>query len=148
MASQLTAEAQLIGQFPRLASSPFEITSDCTRRYNCIAWAAHDQNHFWWPGAFWPKGAKKKVTRNAFITAFGTKGFKRSKLQAYEEGYDLIVLYEDADGRPTHAARLLPDGRWSSKLGSSHDIAHTLEGLEGQRYGKPAIYLRRKIPAS
>jgi len=34
-------------------------------------------------------------------------------------------------------------GFWSSKIGKSVDIEHTLEGLEGSFYGQVAIIMRR-----
>ena len=48
-------------------------------------------------------------------------------------------------GKPTHAARQLGDGRWTSKLGKEVDITHTLVGLEGPVYGQVAAYLRRPL---
>ncbi|MCI0637958.1 MAG: hypothetical protein L0Y72_23715 [Gemmataceae bacterium] len=42
---------------------------------------------------------------------------------------------------PTHAARQLPTGRWSSKLGPSEDIEHDLHALEGEIYGTIALKL-------
>ena len=44
--------------------------------------------------------------------------------------------------KPTHAARQLDSGNWTSKLGRSVDIEHQLEGLEGEEYGKVVQYLR------
>ena len=54
-----------------------------------------------------------------------------------------MVLYM-LDGVPTHAARQLTDGTWSSKLGRFHDISHSIDGLSGNEYGRPVLYLRRK----
>lgn len=48
-----------------------------------------------------------------------------------------------ANGRPAHAARQLADGSWTSKCGRSEDIRHTLEGLAGDVYGEPTIFLSR-----
>ncbi len=50
------------------------------------------------------------------------------------------------NGEPTHAARQLPDGRWSSKLGKGHDVSHTtVRGVEGPCYGKAVQYMRRPM---
>ncbi|MEO5774348.1 MAG: hypothetical protein ABIQ32_09565 [Sphingomicrobium sp.] len=104
-------------------------------------------NHqFWWPGVFWPKSVGKQETRENFVKAFGTKGYRVCDGPDPEEGYEKIALYE-LDGVPTHAAKLLPDGRWSSKLGSSNDIAHTLEALNGDQYGEPVLFLKRALQA-
>ncbi len=44
----------------------------------------------------------------------------------------------------THAARQLPCGKWTSKLGDWEDIVHPkLDALEGPEYGKVICYLSR-----
>jgi len=55
-----------------------------------------------------------------FIRAFEALGFQRCETAEVE-----------GDGHVTHAARQMPDGRWSSKLGTEQDIAHELEALDG-----------------
>jgi hypothetical protein len=52
-------------------------------------------------------------------------------------------LFVDARGVPTHAARLLPSGLWTSKLGEWEDIEHDLLALEGDVYGTVALLLKR-----
>jgi regulator of protease activity HflC (stomatin/prohibitin superfamily) len=47
------------------------------------------------------------------------------------------------EGIPVHAARQLPSGMWTSKLGALEDIEHQLEGLAGDRYGKIGQILKR-----
>ena len=44
-----------------------------------------------------------------------------------------------------HVAKMLPDGKWSSKLGESHDISHELNALEGNSYGSVTVILRRSV---
>ena len=47
---------------------------------------------------------------------------------------------------PTHAARQLPDGKWTSKLGPFEDIKHsTLVCLKGPLYGEPDTYMKRPV---
>lgn len=53
-----------------------------------------------------------------------------------------------ADWIPTHMARQLPNGAWTSKCGANEDIAHfTLDALERygalHYYGCPVVYMRR-----
>ena len=49
------------------------------------------------------------------------------------------------NGRWTHAARLKPDGKWTSKLGIEEDIEHnTLESMEGDLYGFVIQILRKQ----
>jgi hypothetical protein len=68
-----------------------------------------------------------------------------------EAGFEKIAIYVDGDGVPTHAARQLSDGAWTSKLGEWEDIRHlTLEAMEddglGLGYGKVSLILKRPAP--
>ncbi|OHB70234.1 MAG: hypothetical protein A2V70_13830 [Planctomycetes bacterium RBG_13_63_9] len=123
------------------------VTSPADRAYNCIAWAVKRMNRWWWPDrmeqCYWPEGVQRAETLQAFVEAYGTKGFTPCDDPNVEAGYQKIALYAK-EGVPTHAARQLSDGRWTSKLGTCEDIDHmTLEALEGGRYGRVAIILRR-----
>ena len=64
--------------FPRLASSAYAITSPKSDAYNCIAWAASDVHHWWWPvpaeETFWPLAVPREATLEAFVAAFATLG--------------------------------------------------------------------------
>jgi hypothetical protein len=146
--------------FPRLGHKQFEITSSPDIRYNCIAWAAEKSNRFWWPvpgvGYFWPDGFPKVVTVQNFENVFATLGYQPCGNNfTLEPGYDKVALYIDpTTSRPTHMARQLPDGTWTSKLGRLEDIAHrTLEGLEGpcapngQAYGVRHLAMKRTVQA-
>ncbi len=53
-----------------------------------------------------------------------------------------IALYAHR-GKPTHAARQLPDGWWASKLGKDIDIEHELHAVEGPVYGTVAVVLQK-----
>ncbi len=44
---------------------------------------------------------------------------------------------------PTHVARQLPSGLWTSKLGNAEDLEHTLDGLAGAVFGHVAAVLKR-----
>lgn len=148
MASALEVHQKLVAAFPKLSETPFQITSQPTPDYNCIAWAAGEDGHWWWPGRFWPKDVPAKETRIAFIKAFGERGYEPCVGPELEDGFEKVCLYEKL-GRPTHAARQLADGSWTSKLGTAHDICHELDGLTGNKYGHPAVYLRRaKLPSA
>ena len=124
--------------FPRLHPGNHEITSPSTPRYNCIAWAAGDDRRSWWPDvdevAYWPSNVARVETMEAFVEAFQTLGYLTCEDSEFEPGNEKVALYAHR-GMPTHAARQLPDGRWSSKLGRSVDIAHTLDALDGSLYG-------------
>ncbi len=135
--------------FPDLASAGYSVTSPPTSEYNCIAWAAGDTGRWWWPTpdpdlTYWPVAVPRERNIESFIQAFETLGFQVCETAELEEGYDKVALYADANGLPTHAARQLPSGSWTSKLGEIEDIQHeTLEGLESAVYGSVAKTLRR-----
>jgi hypothetical protein len=110
---------------PELATAGYEITSEATIVYNCIAWAAGDPSQ-WWdcdedgpidiPGCYWPEGAKHGTHLDALISAYETRGYSICRDSSLEEGFEKVALYAK-EGEWRHAARQLVDGRWSSKLG-------------------------------
>lgn len=135
--------------FPNLQPDNHELTSGSTIEYNCIAWAAGDTEKWWWPDqmgvGYWPPSAPRQETRLAFILAYGTLGYVPCNDGGVEAGFEKIAIYEDASG-PTHAARQIADGRWTSKLGQFEDIVHVVpECLEGPCYGRAVQYLKRPV---
>ena len=150
-ADEIRLARQAIPQiFPRLLVEPFEVSSPRTIDYNCIGWAAGDKNNWWWPGGkYWPGGVQRDDSVPAFVAAFETRGYECCGSDSLETGFEKVVLYVDEQhGRVTHAARQLPDGRWTSKLGPQWDISHLLEGVCGPHpaYGRVAQILRRPLP--
>ncbi|MCW8138042.1 MAG: hypothetical protein KIT58_03965 [Planctomycetota bacterium] len=150
MADPLPADRYV--SFPSLQGTAHAKTSEPTPRYNCIAWAADDKFNFWWPkpralGYHWPKGAPRVRTLDAFQKAFELRSYQLCADGAHEIGFEKIAIYADSDGLPTHAARQLPNGRWTSKLGSLDDIEHELRALDGALYGQPVLFMRRPRPA-
>ena len=138
--------------FPKLHSLNHRVTSPCKNRYNCIAWAAGSADRWWWPTkfAFWPPGVPREETLSAFLAAFATLGYAECQDGAMEEGYEKVALFarHDDEGRiaPTHAAKQLADGRWTSKLGALEDIEHMEpEDVNGPLYGTPIRFMRRAI---
>lgn len=93
---------------------------------------------------YWPDDAPRLETIGAFVQAFSTKGYVPCDDGNLEQGFEKIALYT-LNGTPTHAARQLPDGNWTSKLGESHDISHTIDALNGPVYGSVAMYLMRPV---
>jgi hypothetical protein len=73
-------------------------------------------------------------------------GYAESATPVPGPGLEKVALYADANGCPTHVARQLPNGRWTSKLGELEDIEHDLPALEGDLYGSVTLVLKR--PAS
>jgi hypothetical protein len=143
--------SQLIRSFPRLVEEEFSETSPATPRYNCLAWAAGQTDQWWWPDRFgayyWPEAAPRAETIESFIQAFQVLGYVACDDGGLEPGHEKVALYV-LDGKPTHAARQLPDGAWTSKLGQQIDIAHTVWALEGPAYGQIAVFLKRRLPTA
>lgn len=134
--------------FPNLSGENHTTTSPSTPDYNCIAWAAEEDDRWWWPvpagAVYWPAGAAAVETVDAFIFAFGTLGYTVSQSRDLEDGLQKVALYVGANGLPTHMARQLSDGTWTSKLGQSNDINHlTLEAISGPAYGTVLVCLCR-----
>jgi hypothetical protein len=136
--------------FPKLSAFDFKVTSPQDQNYNCIAWAAGEDDRFWWPlpQYYWPPDLPLVDTIENFIEAFRTLGYELCESFQIEEGFEKVAIYVDHQtGRTKHMARQLPDGGWTSKLGREWDITHkTLVGLEGSEYGRQAQALRRPKP--
>lgn len=133
--------------FPALTSENHRITSPPTPDYNCIAWSAHDETRWWEPGRFWPVASPPNdYGIGVLIQAFVSLGYEECGSDGLEEGYEKVVLYGSALCY-THAARQLPSGKWTSKLGRAEDIEHdTPEAVAGPLYGDPIQFMRRKLP--
>ena len=141
--------SRLTDYFPGLATSGFRVTSPHTASYNCIAWAAGDAERWWWPDAFglyyWPSCAPRHETLEAFEAAYASLGFEGCEFDAFEEGFEKVALFADEKGKPTHASRQLPNGKWTSKCGKLEDIEHELKAIAGDTYGQAVRYLRRSL---
>jgi hypothetical protein len=72
----------------------------------------------------------------AFVAAFATLGYTPCDDDAFDPAWEKVALFVNGAGEPTHAARQLPNGRWTSKLGESEDIEHGLHALKGDIYGQ------------
>ncbi len=133
--------------FPNLAAGNYFITSPKTTAYNCIAWAAEDQERWWWPDSlgiyYWPKSAPRSETLDAFITAYKTLGYQVCYNGGFEHGFKKIAIYVGENGKPSHAARLLSPTQWTSKLGRLYDIAHEIGGVSGTSYGQIAVFMKK-----
>ena len=78
-----------------------------------------------------------------FIEAFATLGFSQCDAVEYEKGFEKVAIYVDTSGKPTHAARQLSSGLWTSKLGNLQDIEHEIDGVSGDLYGSVAVIMKR-----
>lgn len=86
-------------------------------------------------------------TLDAFAAAFATLGYAPCLDERPEHRFEKIALFAVA-GLPTHAARQLPSGRWTSKLGLREDIEHDLHAVSGGVYGTVAALLKRPTAAA
>lgn len=142
--------ARLESLFSNLKQSQYKITSEESRWYNCVAFAAGETHRWWWPiGAYWPEQVPRHETIEGFIRAFQALGYSPCDDGTLEAGYEKVAIYADESGVPTHMARQLPSGMWISKCGSLEDIEHeALEALAGfgpTGYGEVVRFLQRPI---
>lgn len=138
----------------------FKITSPETPDYNCIAWAAEENDRWWWPDPmgdyYWPEGAPREWNLEAYIKAYGLLGYAQCDDARIESGFKKIAIYVNSEGRPTHAARQLSNGVWTSKLGQCYDVEHDfiLEWPDAtvgvyscrlSEYGKVGVILKKPM---
>jgi hypothetical protein len=137
------------GWFPNLRSEDYLITSAEDAAYNCIAWAA-GKTDAWWqavraPGYYWPDEAPWDDRIESLVVVFKLLGYEVCDSDAFDPDYDKVAIYGKGDTYE-HAARQLPNGKWTSKLGVYKDIEHeTLFALTGAEYGSIVKVLRKPI---
>lgn len=145
MVSEIEIRLALIQKFPRLSGSSFALTSKQTPTYNCIAWAASKDHRIWWPNlGYWPIGCPKSDALSAFQKAFRAVGYESSSNGDLENGRIKVAFYGNNEG-VLHAARQLPSGKWTSKLGPFVDMSHDLEALQGEEYGSLLGFMSRDV---
>lgn len=139
--------------FPGLRGKKWRLTSDYTKRYNCIAWAVGDTHRRWdLIDGHWPNTVQRNYSLDALIDAYVTKGFEvcDENGRVFDPEFEKVVLYGTVSSggrgrRWSHAAKLMPSGMWSSKLGNLEDIQHVApEDVNCAAYGEPLVYMRRK----
>ncbi len=122
--------------FPSMVNN-FEYIGGRNSRFNCISTAFNDYTRWWWPDSFWPDEANYGSSVVSFDELLlNLINGKETTNREFELGKTKIALFTDSYGEPTHMARLLPNGRWLSKLGGTEEISHSLEDMEGSYYGK------------
>jgi hypothetical protein len=136
--------------FPNLASDDYAIESPVSSRYNCIAWAAGDDERWWEPPRryYWPPKIPREYTVATYRRVYARQGYRPCANDNTEEGYGKIAIFVNEAGVPTHVARQKEDGSWTSKLGKGPLIRHaTLHGIEGDAYGTVGVIMRRRKKA-
>lgn len=143
-------------RFEKLRASNYEGKSPVDFNYNCIAWAMGKKDSRWWPatigGYRWPKKLPRQnpgeETLSNFASAFRLLRYKPCPVKNYslEKGFEKVAIYVKGNDNPTHAARQLPSGIWTSKIGDEEDIEHaTPTVLEGAVYGTVVLVMKRKL---
>lgn len=136
--------------FPNLTKDNYRITSQSDPNYNCIAWAAGDDQHWYEPsgfgGHYWPAAVPMEYTLDSYCQVFISNGYMPCTDDKPEPGYEKVAIYVDANGLPSHAARSISAGTWTSKLGRLEDIEHdTLSALENSDYGTVARIFKKPL---
>jgi hypothetical protein len=138
--------------FPRLSGVGYRVTSAPDDVYNCVAWAVGTRDNWWWPGdpdrTYWPDILPRERTIAAFRQLFEMLGYDECIGDGLDPAFEKVAVFANALGKPTHAARQLTTGRWTSKLGESEDIEHGLRDLEGDVYGVVVLVMRRPVPVT
>jgi len=135
--------------FPRLLADRYRRTSPADVSYNCVAWAAGDTQHWWQPGFYWPVSASRDdYGVGALEQAFALLGYEPCSDESLEGSFEKVAIYGFGFFY-THAARQLPNGKWTSKLGKAEDIEHDSPGdIGGGLYGEVVQFLKRPRPSS
>ncbi len=147
----MTDKSTIEAQIPGLADAEYQITSPRDPNYNCFAWAAGDTGHVWSPtmlgsGVHWPPGIPALASMSGVIDAYLQSGYEICESGELEPGVEKIAIFSDSAGDPRHAARQLPSGAWTSKLGDHVDIEHTdVNAVGGLLYGEATVYMGRVI---
>lgn len=125
-------EIRLKNVFENLKDGEFEIISPFDPKYNCIAHAAGDDEKWWWTidaemagnDVFWFDNIPSQAKLENFILAFGKLDYRLCGNIEVGKGFEKVAVYVStkADSynparTPTHMARQLLSGRWTSKLG-------------------------------
>lgn len=141
----------LLAAFPDLEDDGGVVTHPPDPAYNCVAWAVGVTDAVWWPAdpdGYWPPGAPDELTVPAMVAALATAGYAACADGRYEPGFEKAAVYERG-GVPTHVARQLAGGSWSSKLGRDCVVGHaTPAGVAGAVYGAVAAFVRRPAPGT
>lgn len=133
--------------FPRLTPTNHRPTSPPSANYNCVAWAASDVAHWWQPGVYWPTEVPSDDYGIGVLEmAFRALGYEDCGTDdSLESGFEKVALYGGTVFY-THAARQMPTGKCSSKLGKAEDIEHdTPDDVAGGVYGEVVQIVKRSV---
>lgn len=157
----------LINIFPSLEFDKlFTIKSQQTQAYNCIAWAMGFDDRWvdYTPDTdiarkkWWPEGVARDYKPETLVAAFEALGFRKCNDDKGETGYDKVALYKVsplinpytsrtiAKEGWSHAARVISNNLYHSKMGESFDIYHRNGNVfKDSCYGEVYQFMKRKI---
>jgi hypothetical protein len=138
--------------FPNLTPTNHRVIGPATDEYNCIAWACGDTQQWWQPGPkfHWPVPSDPNdSTTDNLLAALAAVGYVVCADGVLESGFEKIAVYALPPTEYTHAARQLPSGKWTSKLGKWELIEHDApEAVAGGVYGSIVRFMKRPLPTS
>jgi SAM-dependent methyltransferase len=122
------------GWFPQL--NDWLVTGETEPDINCMAWALG-------------KGAGTLSIdlsrQEVFRRNYGLRELKPEELDSAPDIAEFQPLLRETDS-PSHWSRHLAGPWWESKLGGNLRILHRLCELEGDLYGKAAVFYRKELP--
>src|SRR5262245_32862257 len=96
MASPGSQEAELEQIFPLLKASDYRISAPATKHYNCIAWAAGDQDS-WWQSeledAYWPEGIPADGAVQSLVVLFQSLGYQVCVSRELVQEFEKVAIY-------------------------------------------------------
>src|SRR5579884_2105187 len=120
-------DPDLEADFPGLGNVGYVVRSPRDPKYNCIAYALGDLQHYWYDvglgGYYWPPRVPSADTLEGWITIFADHGYVETSDDELEPDFEKVAIYA-LDGVPEHVARQRASGVWTSKMGRGHDIDH------------------------
>jgi hypothetical protein len=125
---------------------PFIITSPENAHYNCVAWALGDTENWWEPDEdyLWLPHLELDDRLQTIQRFFEYFGFERVLQPDWENQLEKIALYSNDGLFCSHVAKQTVDGHWTSKLGVSFDVNHSLMTLKDGIYGHLAVVLQKR----
>lgn len=109
--------------FPNLKQNHYKVTSPYDPSYNCIAWAADDNCTWWEPDPmgiyYWPRRIPRKYSVESYRAAYERMGYKIISEDSLESNCKKVAIFSN-EGVPTHVARQLESGYWTSKIGKNN----------------------------
>lgn len=150
----------LLKILPNLKNTKYSFVANSAKdNRNCISASLNIPSPWIWPSyngyerdddsshaGFWPRNLSNDTTLENFLNMYKLFGFEQTDNSEYEDGYWKNVIYGQDENNITHAAHILKDGSYVSKLGTGPMIVHEPKAIEGDIYGHIITYVKQKLP--